>query len=339
MSYELVQEDSIEASMMHLKQGDYNGCNVTAPFKEDAMCYVTDPSAVCKTLQATNLLLFKEDHTYAFNTDYLAVRRLLQEDPKCSQCPEIRDTWNEKGQKRSQCPENRDTWNEKEGQSARGVRKLGTPQAKKGVKCSRCPEIRDTSSTVLVVGCGGAGKAAALAAKDEGLNTLITNRTAEKATAFAKSIGIKAISPKDAYTLISSFIDSQSDHSCNSNPETNSCSTKTETNSCSNRLLVIYALPQKDELLHPLLQKYKQESSTENSPHSRNTNMHSSIRVANSSIAIIEANYKDPCLNPTTGRKWLLYQAIESFRLMTGMEPDFTSMSDVIKQKKLSINS
>ncbi|MBO4691280.1 MAG: hypothetical protein J5604_00695 [Bacteroidales bacterium] len=67
--------------------------------------------------------------------------------------------------------------------------------------------------------------------------------------------------------------------------------------------------------------------------------MHSSIRVANSSIAIIEANYKDPCLNPTTGRKWLLYQAIESFRLMTGMEPDFTSMSDVIKQKKLSINS
>ena len=330
MSYQLVQEDSIEASMKRLKQGGYNGCNVTAPFKEDAMCYVTDPSAVCKALQATNLLLFKEDHTYAFNTDYLAVRRLLQEDPKCSQCPENRDP----------CSSGEESVNGKEGQSARGVRKIGTPQAKRGVKCSRCPEIRDTSSTVLVIGCGGAGKAAALAAKDEGFNTLITNRTAEKATAFAKSIGIKAISPKEAHTLISSFIDSQSDHSCNSNPETNSCSTNTETNSCStnpetnscsNRLLVIYTLPQEDEILYPLLQKYKQESSTENSPHSRNTNMHSSIRVANSSIAIIEANYKDPCLNPTSGRKWLLYQAIESFRLMTGKEPDFTSMSDVIK--------
>ena len=291
MSYELVQEESIEESMKRLKQGGYNGCNVTAPFKEDAMCYVTDPSTVCKALQATNLLLFKEDHTYAFNTDYLAVRRLLQENQKC-------DT-------KHHLAHPTETLSESE--------------------CSQCPENWDTGNTVLVIGCGGAGKAAALAAKDEGFNTLITNRTEEKAAAFAKSIDIKAISQKEAHSFLSSLIDPQSNHSCNSNPETNSCSTKTETNSCStktetnscstktetnscsNRLLVIYTLPQKDELLYPLL-----------------------LNLSTRLIGLIEANYKNPCLNPTSGRKWLLYQAVESFRLMTGMEPSLASMKEVI---------
>lgn len=45
--------------------------------------------------------------------------------------------------------------------------------------------------TALIVGCGGAGKAAAFAAKDLGLKTFVTNRTEEKALATASHIGLE----------------------------------------------------------------------------------------------------------------------------------------------------
>lgn len=46
-------------------------------------------------------------------------------------------------------------------------------------------------NTVLVVGCGGAGKAAAFAAKDLGLKTFVSNRTEEKALAMAGHLGVE----------------------------------------------------------------------------------------------------------------------------------------------------
>lgn len=42
----------------------------------------------------------------------------------------------------------------------------------------------------LIIGCGGAGKAAAAAAVDAGLDTLVTNRTASKAETLANHLGI-----------------------------------------------------------------------------------------------------------------------------------------------------
>lgn len=225
--YDLIEKDTIEESVERLQQGGYTASNVTAPFKEEAMRYVTEPSKVCKALQATNLLLFKEDGTYGYNTDYLAVRRLLRE--------------------------------------VMTAKKV-TPQ---------------DGFVIIVAGCGGAGKAAALAAKDENLNTLITNRTEEKAAAFATTIGIKAVTNPMACKLLNTLEPAN--------------------------VLVIYTLPQKDELLYPLL-----------------------LNLSTKLIGIIEANYKNPCLNPTTGRKWLLYQAVEGFRLMTGMEPNLASMREVV---------
>ncbi|MBR5907128.1 MAG: FAD-binding protein [Bacteroidales bacterium] len=227
MFYDLIEKETIEESVERLKQGGYLASNVTAPYKEEAMRYVTAPSNVCKLLQAGNLLLFKEEGTYGFNTDYLAVRRLLQ-DAKTAKKFTLQD-----------------------------------------------PVV------VLVVGCGGAGKAAALAAKDEGLNTLITNRGEEKALNFARSIGIKMVTNQQACQLLTALEPANT--------------------------LVIYALPQKDELLYPLL-----------------------LNLSTRLIGIIEANYKNPCLNPTTGRKWLLYQAVEGFRLMTGMTPNLAAMREVL---------
>ncbi|MBO4446953.1 MAG: hypothetical protein J5764_02375 [Bacteroidales bacterium] len=45
--------------------------------------------------------------------------------------------------------------------------------------------------TALIVGCGGAGKAAAAAASELGLNTLITNRTIAKAEAMHEHMGLE----------------------------------------------------------------------------------------------------------------------------------------------------
>lgn len=209
MTYDLLERDTVEESVAELKANGYCGANVTSPFKESVMKFVTDPDEITKTLNAANLILFKGDKILSYNTDYLAVRRMVRElDPK--------------------------------------------------------PE------RALITGCGGAAKAAALACRDEGLETLITNRTQKKAKEFAKHIGIKAISIAEAKLLLEN----------------------------SKGILAIYAIPEADGILSDTLK---------NTP-------------STGRITIIEANYKDPCLNPESGLKWLKYQAEESFKLFASHE-------------------
>ncbi len=209
MTYDLLERDTVEESVAELKANGYCGANVTSPFKESIMKFVTDPDEITKTLNAANLILFKGDKILSYNTDYLAVRRMVRElDPK--------------------------------------------------------PE------RALITGCGGAAKAAALACRDEGLETLITNRTQKKAKEFAKHIGIKAISIAEAKLLLEN----------------------------SKGILAIYAIPEADGILSDTLK---------NTP-------------STGRITIIEANYKDPCLNPESGLKWLKYQAEESFKLFASHE-------------------
>ena len=203
MRYDLVEEDSIEKSIAELKEKGYSGANVTAPFKEKVMDFVTDPDPISKAIGASNLILFDGDRIYGFNTDYLAVRRMVKE--------------------------------------------------------------LDSVDKALVIGCGGAGKAAALACRDEGLDTIIANRTEEKAEAFANETGIKAMSLEDV------------------------------NQTAKKNILVIYAIPEEDRVI------------------SKDILSHATV---------FEANYKDPCLNPDSGLKWLRYQAAESFKIFTGITPD-----------------
>ena len=203
MRYDLVEEDSIEKSIAELKGKGYSGANVTAPFKEKVMEFITDPNPVCKAIGASNLIIFDGDRIYGYNTDYLAVRRMVRE--------------------------------------------------------------LDSIDKALVIGCGGAGKAAALACRDEGLDTIIANRTEEKAEAFANEIGIKAMSLEDV------------------------------NQTARKNILVIFAIPEEDGVISKEILSH---------------------------TTVIEANYKDPCLNPESGLKWLRYQAAESFKIFTGITPD-----------------
>ena len=112
--YELiVTPDFEEAYQIFLKE--YDGINVTAPFKELAIQKADILSDECKTVGATNLLVKTPEGIKAYNSDFLGVRSWLS-----------------------------------------GVSR---------------------SVRVLIVGAGGAGKAAAAAADSLGMETVRMNRT------------------------------------------------------------------------------------------------------------------------------------------------------------------
>ncbi|MBR5104759.1 MAG: hypothetical protein IKV05_08775 [Bacteroidales bacterium] len=116
--YELIQSsDFEEAYSIFLKE--YDGINVTAPFKEMALRKADIVSEECQMIGATNLLIKTPYGVKAYNSDYLGVRHWLEE-------------------------------------TAQGT---------------------DSRPRVLIVGMGGAGKAAAAAAKSCGFETILMNRT------------------------------------------------------------------------------------------------------------------------------------------------------------------
>ena len=132
---------------------------------------------------------------------------------------------------------------------------------------------------VLVIGCGGAGKAAALAAAGLKCRVTVINRSFEKAQQFAENHSLAAGHMNDLITLID-----RSD-------------------------IIINTLPSNLEL----------------------------IDQANfTGKTVLEANYKSPQIgrlpfitkstNYISGKYWLLYQAVDSFRLFKRTEPDFNSM-------------
>lgn len=105
---------------------DFDAVNVTAPFKRNAFESAAKSDPASFRAEASNVLVRRGDVSYAANTDYVAVKKLL-----------------------SQC------------------------------------NVQHGSAEVLVVGCGGAGRAAALAALDLGCRVTVANRSMENVQEFA----------------------------------------------------------------------------------------------------------------------------------------------------------
>lgn len=151
-----------------------------------------------------------------------------------------------------------------------------------------CPDAR----RALIIGCGGAGKAAAHAAASKGLQTTIANRDEKKAFEFAIShplLDIHWAGLADAGHL-AGLAD-----------------------------VIIYTVPvpigSLGRIFHRALGK-----------------------------TYIEANYKDPSFSPEligkirsrggqycSGKEWLLLQAIEGYKILTGEDPDIESMKKVFE--------
>ena len=142
--YDLIETaDFEEAYSIFLKE--YDGINVTAPFKELAIKKADILSEECQRIGATNLLIKTADGIVAHNSDYLGVRLWIEEISRLASL-------------------------------ARNDREA-TRNARKTVQNDK--EGRDTEekTTVLIVGMGGAGKAAAEAARSLGCEVILMNRT------------------------------------------------------------------------------------------------------------------------------------------------------------------
>lgn len=112
--YDLVADPDFEVCWKRFLE-EYDGVNVTAPFKEEAALRAGIPSEECSRTGAANILVKTPGGIAAYNSDYLAVKEIIRS--------------------------------------------------------------RDISGKVLVIGNGGAGKAASRAAEDLGLEVCTANRT------------------------------------------------------------------------------------------------------------------------------------------------------------------
>ena len=132
------------------------------------------------------------------------------------------------------------------------------------------------ASTALVVGCGGAGKAAIVAAMEVGLKTSIANRNLTKAEEFSDHLA--SVFGKKRKPSVYSLEDMPAAD------------------------IVIYTLP----LAVPGTGRFKDST-------------------------VIEANYRDPVLNPDSGKIWLLGQAVNGYELFTGEKPDAGAMAEALE--------
>lgn len=144
-TYSLIEAPSCKEAMHRFMEEGFDGTNVTSPFKDEAMEYISLPDRISSILGSTNTIICKDGRLHSYNTDYYGVRNTLEEFLS-----------HQKGQ--SHGPE--------EGRAARKA---------------------------LVIGAGGAGKAAALAVRDMGLEVYFANRSSHAAGPFAEKIGAEYV--------------------------------------------------------------------------------------------------------------------------------------------------
>lgn len=77
-AYDLIEGSDFENSFQRFMK-EYQGINVTAPFKEMAFARADILSEECRLIGAANILVKTSDGVLACNSDFLGVRRWLQE--------------------------------------------------------------------------------------------------------------------------------------------------------------------------------------------------------------------------------------------------------------------
>lgn len=248
--YELIQGEDFEASYRRFLE-EFDGINVTAPFKELAYAKADIRSEECRLARAANLLVKTPEGVKAYNSDLLGVRLWLQE-----------------------CVD--------------------------GVSTTRTPsDDRKQEMTALIVGTGGAGRAAAAAAVTLGMKVVLMNRNIERAENLAKDLKVMG-------------------YEADIRPVEEFCRCFREAD------IMIYNIPSAIEQIDGLTDtdfaagrpkfileaNYKNPSFDE--PFVRRMK---------------EAN---PLADYTGGRTWLLYQAVTGYEIFTAESPDLKKMSDVL---------
>lgn len=279
--YELIQGDDFEDSYHRFVEG-YDGINVTAPFKELAYAKADILSDDCKLVKATNLLVKTPEGVKAYNSDLLGVRMWLKEvlSVASSDARPGRVFAEANTERRKGSPAER---------SEDGMPLGAVGKADWGL----------TYPTILIVGCGGAGKAAAAAAVTLGLKVVLMNRNPERAASLAEDLtqmGFDAeAKPMDDFRTCFREAD-----------------------------VIIYNIP----AAIPELDTLTDEDFTPGKPKFIfEANYKDPSFKEDLLTKMMQAN---TLASYTGGRTWLLYQAWTGYEIFTGEKPDLERMSDVL---------
>jgi len=77
-TYENIEITSEEELKKLLGQHYFDGFNVTIPWKEEVLKFVSEVSPECKAIQSANVLMLTNNGYKAFNTDYIGFRDTLK---------------------------------------------------------------------------------------------------------------------------------------------------------------------------------------------------------------------------------------------------------------------
>ena len=157
-AYDLIEGEDFESSYQRFIE-EYDAINVTAPFKELAFAKADILSEECQSTGATNLLIKTSEGVKAYNSDFLGVRMWLSE--LAGSLKGVLPPWPQ-GVVSDQ-------------QTALWAFAASRCQQWEGFLSSSQPAPKGIK--ILIVGLGGAGKAAAAAAESLGMEVVRMNRT------------------------------------------------------------------------------------------------------------------------------------------------------------------
>ena len=170
--YELIETSDFEkAYSIFLKE--YDGINVTAPFKELAIKKADILSEECQKIGATNLLIKTAGGVMAHNSDYLGVRIWIEE---ISRLASLARNDRETARNDRETVQNDQEATRNDREAARNGREA-TRNDRETVQNDKEGRDIEDKTTVLIVGMGGAGKAAAEAGRSLGCEVILMNRT------------------------------------------------------------------------------------------------------------------------------------------------------------------
>lgn len=156
-AYELIEGACFEESFRRFKEG-FQAINVTAPFKETAYEKADVISGPAALTGAANILVKSEDGIACHNSDFTGVILCISEELFPGITEEFYGTFG--------------------------------PNAHIKIHQFTRERLKEPGHApkALVVGCGGAGKAAAVAAAELGCSTVVMNRDAAKAERFIRAL-------------------------------------------------------------------------------------------------------------------------------------------------------
>ncbi|MBR6931901.1 MAG: hypothetical protein IKH49_01210 [Bacteroidales bacterium] len=256
--YELIEGSDFETSWKKFLE-EYTGINVTAPFKALAFRKADIATVATARIGAANLIVKTPQGTEAHNSDFSGVILSVREAlaPGCAPASD---------------------------------------EAVLGEVRDLLPNLYPTRPEALVIGCGGAGRAAAVAAAEMGFRVRVMNRT------YLKAVDLCREMPEMDFEAVP--VDRLRE-------------------SVRRADLVLYTAT------GPLqgLMDLSEEDYSGQDPYGRPSKLVLEANYKDPSFTggILET-LENAGAQYVSGRRWLLYQAVSGYRIFTGREPDMNAM-------------